>query len=114
MIATGRLPDTAYCLRAHTATTMIPILGEIGGPTRLALIYLPRLFPFPARMRECQVVSGRSRAQHVLSLRPRAASPSPPAAPASAPARSPDVVLVVVVVLVDVLCQVPDDVGVVE
>ena len=39
-----RIPFIVY--GAHTATTMIPILGEICGSTRLALIYLPYLL-FP-------------------------------------------------------------------
>ena len=45
--AAFRIPFIVY--GAHTATTMIPILGEICGssaPTRLALIYLPYLL-FP-------------------------------------------------------------------
>ena len=46
--AAFRIPFIVY--GAHTATTMIPILGEILGsataPTRLALIYLPYLL-FP-------------------------------------------------------------------
>ena len=46
--AAFRVPFVIY--GAHTATTMIPILGEILGsataPTRLALIYLPYLL-FP-------------------------------------------------------------------
>ena len=42
--AAFRIPFVIY--GAHTATTMIPILGEIGGSTRLALIYLPYLL-FP-------------------------------------------------------------------
>ena len=42
--AAFRTPFIVY--GAHTATTMIPILGEIGGSTRLTLIYLPYLL-FP-------------------------------------------------------------------
>jgi steroid 5-alpha reductase family enzyme len=42
--AAFRIPFIVY--GAHVATTMIPILGEICGSTRLALIYLPYLL-FP-------------------------------------------------------------------
>ena len=42
--AAFRTPFIIY--GAHTATTMIPILGEIFGSTRLVLIYLPYLL-FP-------------------------------------------------------------------
>ena len=42
--AAFRIPFVIY--GAHVATTMIPILGEIGGSTRLTLIYLPYLL-FP-------------------------------------------------------------------
>ena len=42
--AAFRIPFVIY--GAHTATTRIPILGEIGGSTRLTLIYLPYLL-FP-------------------------------------------------------------------
>ena len=42
--AAFRTPFIVY--GAHTATTMIPILGEMFGSTRLVLIYLPYLL-FP-------------------------------------------------------------------